>query len=620
MISYRKIYIVLFLLNVSIVVLAASTTTFKFALVTDTHIGSLDNNEDLIRTVEDINSISEISFVIVSGDVTEFGSFEELKRAKDILDNLKVPYYSIPGNHDANWSESGTNDFLRVFGNETFGFEYNGYKFIGLASGPNMRMSPGQIPRENLTWFFDELENTSKETPIIYINHYPMDEGLNNWFEVMDALRPYNVKLMLCGHGHTNRAMNFEGVNAAMCRSNLRAGKEYGGYNIITVDSDSIYFQERIVTKETNTPWLAYSLSQKPNWVDNPPRPDYTINTNHPYASEVWSIQEESDMGSGMAFKNNVLYYTNTKGEIKAVNASDGSELWSYKTEGKIYSTPYVYNDLVWCASSDTYLYGINKDNGKEIFKLKNNKAVVSSPVCTDDKVILSGGDGYCRAWNVFSGEKVWEFDSVKNFVVTRPAVNDGILFFGSWGNEFYALNVENGKPKWIWNNGHTNRMLSPAQVYPVITNGRVYLASPDRFMTVLDEKTGEVIWRYNDPDNRVRESIGVSEDGATVYAKTMDGNIIAIDATLPERRIKWVSSGENMGYELAPTALVEKDGVVYAPTDKGNIYAFAASDGKFLWKYRISNGLINMILPTDNRELYVSAMDGRLVKLRISR
>ena len=111
MISYRKIYIVLFLLNVSIVVLAASTTTFKFALVTDTHIGSPDNNEDLIRTVEDINSISEISFVIVSGDVTEFGSFEELKRAKDILDNLKVPYYSIPGNHDANWSESGQTIF-----------------------------------------------------------------------------------------------------------------------------------------------------------------------------------------------------------------------------------------------------------------------------------------------------------------------------------------------------------------------------------------------------------------------------------------------------------------------------------------------------------------------------
>ena len=136
--------------------------------------------------------------------------------------------------------------------------------------------------------------------------------------------------------------------------------------------------------------------------------------------------------------------------------------------------------------------------------------------------------------------------------------------------------------------------------------------------MTVLDQSTGEIIWRYNDPDNRVRESNGVSEDGNTVYAKTMDGEIVAFDATVTERSIRWVSSGEDMGYELAPTPLVEKDGIVYAPTDKGNIFAYSASDGKFLWKYRISNGLINMILPTDNGELYVSAMDGKLMKLKI--
>ena len=74
------------------------------------------------------------------------------------------------------------------------------------------------------------------------------------------------------------------------------------------------------------------------------------------------------------------------------------------------------------------------------------------------------------------------------------------------------------------------------------------------------------------------------------------------------------------MGYELTPTPLVEKNGVVYVPTDKGLIYAYRATDGVFLWKYRISNGLINMILPTDNDELYVSAMDGRLVKLKVTR
>ena len=137
---------------------------FKFALITDTHIGSPNNNEDLQRTVDDINqNMPEIEFAIVSGDVTEFGSDKELTIAKNILDQLNVPTYVIPGNHDSNWSESGTNSFLTIFGTETFGFEHNGYKFFGLPSGPNMRMSPGQIPREGITWFNEQLEQTDKE-------------------------------------------------------------------------------------------------------------------------------------------------------------------------------------------------------------------------------------------------------------------------------------------------------------------------------------------------------------------------------------------------------------------------------------------------------------------------
>lgn len=597
---------------------AQQITPFKFALITDTHIGNPANNEDLYRTINDVNSQTDIAFAIVSGDVTEFGSLEELRTAKCLLDELKIPYHIIPGNHDSNWSESGTNDFLRVFGNETFGFEYGGYKFIGLASGPNMRMSPGQIPRENLTWFFDEISQTATSQPIIYVNHYPMDNSLNNWFEVMDALWPYNVQLMLCGHGHNNHAMNFEGVNAAMCRSNLRAKENFGGYTIIEVTGDSIVFSERIVSGKTLQPWLAYSTKSRPQWEANPPRPDYSVNVNHPYVSEVWSVQENSDMGSGMHLFDDKLVYTNTSGEIKAANTQNGNTVWTYKTDGKIYSTPTVYENTVWCASSDSYVYGLNATNGKLRHKLKTDRAVVSSPACADDKVMLAGGDGVCRAWDVNSGKLLWTFDNVKNFVVTRPQIKDGVLFFGSWGNEFYALDTETGKPRWIWQNGHSNRMLSPAQVVPVLTHSRVYLASPDRFMTVLDEKTGEVIWRYNDPDNRVRESIGLSEDGNTVYAKTMDGQILAMDATVSERKINWISSGEDMGYELAPTPVVEKNGVVYAPTDKGLIYAYRASDGVFLWKYRVSNGLINMILPTDNGELYVSAMDGKLVKLSV--
>jgi outer membrane protein assembly factor BamB/predicted phosphodiesterase len=591
---------------------------FRFALITDLHVGNPDNNEDLLRTVNDINSLKNIAFVIASGDITEFGSHDELTTAKSILDKLSIPYYAIPGNHDSNWSESGNNDFLRVFGRETFSLEYAGYKLIGLASGPTMKMGPGQIPRENVEWLAVELEKTDRATPLIYVNHYPMDKGLNNWFEVMDALKPFNVQLMLCGHGHVNKALNFEGVNAAMCRSNLRAKQTFGGYTLITVRADSILLQERVVSGETRLPWLGYSTTNRPQWETNPPRPDYSINRNQNYVKEVWSIQEDSDIGSGMHLSKNKLIYTTTSGSLTAVNTKNGSQLWSATTRGKVYSTPVIHDNKVWVASSDSYLYGFNSRNGKLIHRLKTNKPVVSSPVCSDTKVMLAGGDGTCRAWDVNSGSLIWTFDSVRNFVVTRPLLHKDILYFGSWGNELYALDVATGNSRWIWNSGNSNRMLSPAQVVPVASQGRIYIASPDRFMTVLDATTGSVIWRFNDPDNRVRESIGISQDGKIVYAKTMDGKVLAIDATVPDRKVKWISSGEDMGYELAPTPVVEQSGVVYAPTDKGLIYAFRASDGLFLWKYRVSIGLITMILPSTNGELYVSAMDGKIVKLKV--
>ncbi|MDD4727226.1 MAG: PQQ-binding-like beta-propeller repeat protein [Dysgonamonadaceae bacterium] len=616
----KKIFFTTIAILVSLLMLGQTNITpFKFALITDTHIGSPNNDEDLQRTIDDINQNQpEVAFAIVSGDITEFGSDEELTIAKNLFDQLKVPAYIIPGNHDSNWSESGTNSFLTIFGTETFGFEYNGYKFFGLPSGPNMRMGPGQIPREGIEWFKQQLAETDKDMPLIFVNHYPMNNTLNNWFEVMDALKPYNIKVMLCGHGHNNRKHNFEGVNAAMLRSNLRAKKDYGAYNIVSVTKDSIIFQERVVSGETLDPWLSYATHDRTKWEENPPRPDYSINDNHNFVKEIWSMQESGDMGGGMALHKNNLIYTNTKGEIKAVNARTGKKRWSYQTGGKIYSTPVMCSDKVWVASTDKNLYGLRLKNGKPLLTLPNDKSVVASAACDKNSVILPGTDGKCTAWSAKTGKQLWQFDEIENFTLTRPLVKDGVVYFGSWGNEFYALNTSTGKLKWKWNNGQTNRMFSPAQVVPIITHNKVFLASPDRFMTVLDEQTGAIIWRHNDLDNRVRESIGVSEDGNTIYAKTMDGNILAIDATMNERKIKWISSGEDMGYELTPTPVVEKNGVVYAPTDKGLIYAYSAADGSYLWKYRIATGLINMILPTDANELYVSSMDGKLMKLKV--
>src|SRR5580765_7061854 len=123
----KKLFFVCLLL-LSIITVPAQFKVFRFAFLSDTHIGSPDGKaeEDLKRTVADINQMTDIAFVVITGDITELGTNDEIKRAKNLFDELKVRYYIIPGNHDTGWSESGGDSFIKTFGNDKFSFEYSG--------------------------------------------------------------------------------------------------------------------------------------------------------------------------------------------------------------------------------------------------------------------------------------------------------------------------------------------------------------------------------------------------------------------------------------------------------------------------------------------------------------
>ncbi|MDQ3278884.1 MAG: metallophosphoesterase, partial [Bacteroidota bacterium] len=213
--------------------LFAQKKSFRFAFISDTHIGSPNGGaeEDLRRTVADINALSGVEFVVLTGDITELGTNAELALAKQILDSLKIPYYIIPGNHDTGWSESGGLRFTQTFGDDKFYFQHNGIHFIGCASGPYVRMSDGHVPRHAVNWMKDKLKKIGKNEPVIFLNHYPLDNGLDNWYEIIDMLKEKNTILALCGHGHNNRPVKAEDIPAVMGRSNLRAKQTEGGYN-----------------------------------------------------------------------------------------------------------------------------------------------------------------------------------------------------------------------------------------------------------------------------------------------------------------------------------------------------------------------------------------------------
>ncbi|OCX52173.1 metallophosphoesterase [Mucilaginibacter sp. PPCGB 2223] len=591
--------------------------SFKFAFVSDTHIGNATAAEDLRRTVKDINSQHDLKFVVITGDITEFGACTELNLAKQLLDSLHIKWYVIPGNHDSNWSESGSNDFRRIFGAETFAFNYGGYLFAATSSGPNMRMGPGQVPRENVVWLDSVLKSAKPGTPVIYLNHYPQDSSQNNWYTVMDMLKKKNTQLILCGHGHNNHKYNFEGIPGIMGRSNLRAKDSVGGYNIVTFDNGKVMVEERNPITQKMRKWAELKLYDHHFDRDTARyyRPSYAMNDKYGAPKAIWTYQDDSDIGAGMAMNGSKLVLADTKGLIFALNNETGKRLWAYATGGKIYSTPAVSGDKVVVGSSDHDVYCLNINTGKLLWKQQAAGPVLGSAVISNNIAYIGASDGHFRAIDMNTGKLVWDFDRVKGFVVDKPLIYRHTVYFGDWANGLYALDMTSGKLIWQWSNGSSNRMFSAAACYPVAADGRLFIVAPDRYMTALDAADGKVLWRRLDPKIRVRESMGLSADSALVYVKTMDGQVLGVSVKADSMHVAWRAAIQ-LPYELDPSPIIEDHGAVYIPTHSGIVHAIEAQTGKILWGYKISNSLVNPVQP-DGNTVYVSTMDGKICCLR---
>jgi len=589
---------------------------FRFAFISDTHIGSPNGSseEDLRRTVRDIVSRNDIAFVVLTGDITELGTNTELELAKKILDSLDIPWYIIPGNHDTGWSESGGVMFSTVFGYDKFSFEYNGIRFLGCASGPYVRMSDGHVPRDAVNWLDKELKTLTDGQPVIFLNHYPIDNSLDNWYEITNRLKNYSTRAILCGHGHTNKAMNFEGIPGVMGRSNLRAKATEGGYNIVDVKKDSLIFTERKPVSKTEKSWTAVKIENRNIVKDSSyPRPDYSINEKYKQVIRKWEFSSDANIISTPAAAGEKVVAGNQNGVMMGFDVNDGRKRWEFKTGGAIFSSPAVSKDRIVFGSGDGFIYCLTAKDGKLKWKTKTGAAVLGSPVIEQDAVYIGGSDHSFRKLNLENGKLIWQFDGLNGPVVSTPLLYDGKVIFGAWDRNLYALNKLSGVLLWQWNNGSSIRNYSPAACIPVAANGIIYIVAPDRYISAIDAGTGKTLWRNNDAT--VRESIGISQDGKFIYGKTMQDTIVAYAAGNEKQAAAWKMHC-GFGYEHVPSMLIERDGLLFFGTKNGVVYCINPATKEIVWAHKIDNSMVNTVQVLNKNHVVASTMDGKLVSL----
>ncbi len=607
--------------------------TFRFAQITDIHFSPNNPNptEDLLRSVAQINATDSIDFVLVTGDIAEEGDRATMLRVKETLDLLKVKYYITLGNHETKWSDSGCTAFEEIFGGERFEFEHKGILFLGFNSGPLMRMANGHVVPQDIRWMTERMNrfntgNSQLSTlhpplnkPVILVTHYPLIEGdVDNWYEVTDAVRPYNIRLFIGGHYHRNRNLRYDGIPGILMRSNLRDKDGKPGYGIYDITKDSILvYTQRI--GEPKQQWASFSLTKQ--YYDHNGKaekyPDFSVNKEYPNAKEQWIVQTGAGIYCSPAVEKDKVFVGDDMGYLTCYALKNGKKLWSFQSGKRIVGTPAVADDIVVFGSADRNIYGLNSKDGSLLWTVKAEEPVLGAVTIDNGIAYIGASDHTFRAIDIRTGKVVWIYISVKGYIETKPLVTADKVIFGAWDNTLYALSKSDGKELWKWTGGLTRMHFSPAAVWPVAADGKVFITDPQRAMTAINIENGETVWRTF--QSMVRETIGLSEDGEQVYSKTMNDSIVCY-ATKGDKPCELWASNVGFGYEHAPSMQVEKDGVMFGSTKEGLIFALESKTGKVLWKHKIGNSLISTVVPVNARQVLFTATSGEVGLVRIKK
>lgn len=622
----RRLFIsVLFICLLSFTV-RAQQGTFRFAQLTDIHLSPNNPNptEDLLRSIAQINATDSLDFVLVTGDLTEEGDRATMEKVKSCLDLLKVKYYVALGNHETKWSDSGCTAFGEIFGGERFDFEHKGFLFLGFNSGPLMRMAYGHVVPQDIRWMTERMSryntgNPRQNNPVILVTHYPMTEGdVDNWYEVTDAVRPYNIRLFIGGHYHRNRDLRYDGIPGILMRSNLRDKDEKPGYGIYEITKDSILvYTQRI--GEPKKKWAAFSLTE--SYYDRNGKadkyPDFSVNKEYAQVKEQWLVQTGAGIYCSPAVEKDKVFVGDDMGYLTAYALKNGKKLWSFQSGKRIVGTPAVSEGIVVFGSADCKIYGLNAQNGNLLWTVKAAAPVLGAVTIDNGIAYIGASDHTFRAVNIHTGDVKWNFTGVKGYIETKPLVTDNKVIFGAWDNTLYALDKADGKELWKWTGGLTRMHFSPAAVWPVASDGKVFITDPQRAMTAIDLKTGNTVWRTF--QSMVRETIGLSEDRERIYSKTMNDSIVCYSAKGDQPHELWASN-VGFGYEHAPSMQIEKEGIVFGSTKEGLIFALEAQTGKVLWKHKIGNSLISTVVPLGNNRVLFTATGGETGLLKFKK
>jgi outer membrane protein assembly factor BamB len=288
-------------------------------------------------------------------------------------------------------------------------------------------------------------------------------------------------------------------------------------------------------------------------------------------------------------------------------NGSTGRISLRSNCKGTSFTTDFKLSNkgIVYACSNAGTLYAIDIASATAIWSLPINSGYANGPTCENGLIFIGSSDpnnlsnNYLLGLNALTGAQVWKVNAGPWDQI--GAVNNGVLYEGSFDKKLYAFKTATGEKIWSFTAGDYFDSGGPTYY-----NGKVYSRNDDSHFYCIDAVTGALVWKLPiSPGGNPAVVNGLVYTAAPNSIYALDGNT---GATV------WRTEVPSLGWS-SPTVV---NGVVYIGSGGHQVFAINARTGEVIWKKDVS-WWVHSAIAVANNLLYVNCGDGALEALNLS-
>lgn len=280
-------------------------------------------------------------------------------------------------------------------------------------------------------------------------------------------------------------------------------------------------------------------------------------------------------LSGGVTVDGTHLYIGSERGQVYALNTSDGAIDWQTKAAGEVLSRPVASDGLVLVHTSNGMLQGLDQSTGVVKWSVNLDVPALSlrgesAPATAFGAAIVGGDNGRVSAVMMNQGQIIWqqrisqpsgatEIDRLAD-VDTTPVVVNGVVYALAYNGNLTAMDLRSGQIIWKREIGSVNDM--------VVDAGRIYLVDQDDRVVALSTDGGVTVWRQSDLLHRNLTSpvlyngylVTGDSEGYLHWINTTDGRFVA------QQKV------DSSGFQTEPVVASDK---LLIQAKNGEVYAF---------------------------------------------